>query len=167
MGPPSVWREARSSSVAEAVLAVADLAYLSLVVLLARKFFVWTEQSNPTGIKKNTAKQMVKTARMSFTMSTLHRPPQQSSSKGHASTSSTCLFSHFYPNAIQHEIIMKMSVNTMEVMNVMNQLWLLAPTQLLIQGQWWSKRSTHLLHIAQCFDLAERNTSQSGHISQG
>jgi len=25
-------------------------------------------------------------------------------------------------------------------------LWLFAPTQLLIQGQWWSKRSTQWLH---------------------
>jgi len=28
-------------------------------------------------------------------------------------------------------------------------LWLRTPTQLLIQGQWWSNRSTHTLQIAQ------------------
>ena len=28
----------------------------------------------------------------------------------------------------------------------------LIPTQLLIQGQWWSYNETHLLHIKQCLD---------------
>jgi hypothetical protein len=32
------------------------------------------------------------------------------------------------------------------------------PTQLFIQGQWWSNLSQHLLQIAQCFERAERNT---------
>lgn len=34
-----------------------------------------------------------------------------------------------------------------------NHLWFLSPTQLSIQGQWWSKRLTQRLHILQCFAL--------------
>lgn len=41
------------------------------------------------------------------------------------------------------------------------------PTQLLIQGQWWSKRSTHLLQIAQCLERGVLITLQSGHKSAG
>lgn len=42
-------------------------------------------------------------------------------------------------------------------------LWFRSPTQLLIQGQWWSNLSTHLLQIEQCFDLSVLITSHSGH----
>jgi len=40
---------------------------------------------------------------------------------------------------------------------------LLTPTQLLIQGQWWSNLSIHLLHTEQCLDLVVRIIKQSGH----
>lgn len=46
-------------------------------------------------------------------------------------------------------------------------LWFLIPTQLLIQGQWWSNRSTHTLQMAQCLDLGVLMTWQSGHKSVG
>ena len=52
-------------------------------------------------------------------------------------------------------------------MKKMNWLWFPTPTQLLIQGQWWSKRSTHMLQMAQCLLRGVRITLQSGHISQG
>ena len=58
-------------------------------------------------------------------------------------------------------IISKVTMNTRKV------LWLCTPTQLLIQGQWWSNLSTHLLQIAQCLLRGVRKISQSGHISQG
>ena len=31
------------------------------------------------------------------------------------------------------------------------------------QGQWWSKRSTQLSHVAQCFDRGGRGTAQVAH----
>lgn len=51
--------------------------------------------------------------------------------------------------------------------NITKALWFLIPTQLFIQGQWWSNLSTHLLHIAQCLLLADLITSHSGHRSIG
>lgn len=48
-----------------------------------------------------------------------------------------------------------------------NALWFLTPTQLLIQGQWWSNLSTHQLQIAQCLDLGDLITLQSGQMSVG
>mmetsp|Transcript_33079 Transcript_33079/g.37972 ORF Transcript_33079/g.37972 Transcript_33079/m.37972 type:complete len:132 (+) Transcript_33079:379-774(+) len=44
----------------------------------------------------------------------------------------------------------------------MNIEWFLTPTQLLIQGQWWSNLSTHLLQMLQCLDRGVRITSHSG-----
>lgn len=48
-----------------------------------------------------------------------------------------------------------------------NALWFLQPTQLLIQGQWWSNRSTHWLQMAQCLDLGDLITLHSGQRSAG
>tara|TARA_B110000285_G_scaffold215060_1_gene261031 strand:- start:249 stop:536 length:288 start_codon:yes stop_codon:yes gene_type:complete len=50
---------------------------------------------------------------------------------------------------------------------VKKALWLPAPTQLLIQGQWWSNLSTHVLQIEQCLDLADLITLQVGQRSAG
>lgn len=65
------------------------------------------------------------------------------------------------------EIIIKTSIKISEKINTRYGLWLWMPTQLLIQGQWWSNLSTHLLQVAQCLDLGVLMTSQSGHISAG
>lgn len=51
--------------------------------------------------------------------------------------------------------------------NIRKELWLLTPTQLLIQGQWWSKRSTQTLQMAQWRDRGVRMTLQSGQRSVG
>ena len=56
---------------------------------------------------------------------------------------------------------------SMEIKKHMKTPWLLIPTQLLIHGQWWSNRSTHLLHILQCRDLSVLTTSQSAQSRTG
>lgn len=63
--------------------------------------------------------------------------------------------------------IVKMHINQVNIKNIMNAPWLRVPTQLLIQGQWWSKRSTHRLQIAQCRERIVRIILQSGHNSVG
>lgn len=63
--------------------------------------------------------------------------------------------------------IWKMILNQMVKRKRRKALWLPIPTQLLIQGQWWSNLSTHWLHIAQWRDLADLITLHSGHKSAG
>ena len=52
---------------------------------------------------------------------------------------------------------------TREVKKQINQMWFDTPTQLLIQGQWWSKRSTQRLQTAQCLERGVLTIKQSGH----
>ena len=58
--------------------------------------------------------------------------------------------------------IIQTRVNVKAVINTMKYEWLFIPTQLSVQGQWWSNLSTHLLQIEQCRDLGVRTISQSG-----
>lgn len=91
--------------------------------------------------------------------------PKQSSFRGQALMFSFGL--HSSVNIATLDAIIRKSTVRSVTMNTRNELWLLTPTQLLIQGQWWSNRSTHLLHIAQCLLRGVRRTSHSGHISHG
>jgi len=47
--------------------------------------------------------------------------------------------------------------------NSMNEVWLFTPTQLLIQGQWWSNLSTQWLQVLQCLERGVLIVKQSGH----
>ncbi len=49
--------------------------------------------------------------------------------------------------------ITRISNTTTDMRKFIKMWWFFTPTQLFTQGQWWSKRSTHLLQILQCLDL--------------
>lgn len=63
-------------------------------------------------------------------------------------------------------IVVSNSVN-IEIINQAKTPWLAVPTQLFIQGQWWSNLSTHRLQIEQWRDRSVLTTSQSGHNRTG
>ena len=52
-------------------------------------------------------------------------------------------------------------------MKIKKTFLFLAPTQLLIHGQWWSKPSTHLSQMRQCTERGVVRISQRGQISSG
>ena len=70
----------------------------------------------------------------------------------------------WYAPTCRTENTMLYSKNNIRITrNTQNRLWLLTPTQLLIQGQWWSQFSTHLLQNLQCRMRLVRAISQIGH----
>ena len=79
------------------------------------------------------------------------------------------IFTHTY-----HAIWSAQSKTTScSVRYMMNQRWFLSPTQLSIQGQWWSNRRTQCLQVWQCLALIgcclkekEENTVQYSQLQQ-
>ena len=65
------------------------------------------------------------------------------------------------------QAITNVRVTATKVKNPRKWWWFPFPTQLLIQGQWWSNLSTHLLQMLQCLDRLVLMTSQSGHNRTG
>lgn len=51
----------------------------------------------------------------------------------------------------------------MDMRKIKNARWFFKPTQLLIQGQWWSNRSTHLLQVAQWRERGVRMVKHYAH----
>lgn len=86
--------------------------------------------------------------------------PTQSSSRGQSDLQGKARVSKQDP-------IMDTRQRLREIKNTRKGLWLLTPTQLFSQGQWWSNLSTQRLQIAQWRERGVRRTRQSGHISQG
>ena len=91
--------------------------------------------------------------------------PKHSSLSGHKSIPSDG--KHSSVNIAILEAMINTSTVSKIMMKTRKELWLFTPTQLFIQGQWWSNLSTHLLQMAQCLLLGVLRTSHSGHISQG
>ena len=114
-----------------------------------------------TGALKNIVIKTV--AVITIYRSQLISQPTHSSYSGQVST----LPSHSSARVTKHDTIMETKQNDNEMRNIKNTPWFRIPTQLLSHGQWWSKRSTHRLQMAQWRDLGVRKTRQSGHISQG
>jgi uncharacterized protein (DUF2236 family) len=83
------------------------------------------------GNPKNAHITMLQTQMMSLNQPSSQRLPIHSSYKGHSAGFLYALA----PKEMQLEITKKTRVITKEYMNVMNELWLLTPTQLLIHGQ--------------------------------
>ena len=74
---------------------------------------------------------------------------------------------HSSVNIAMLDAIIRSNTVSRVTINTRNELWLFTPTQLFIQGQWWSNLSTQRLQIAQCLLRGVRKTSHSGHISHG
>ena len=74
---------------------------------------------------------------------------------------------YFYLFVIFDSILLVLEYNirlmTVKIKYTIKMQWLLAPTQLLIQGQWWSIFNTHLLQAEQWWQRSGLNTL---HIKQ-